>query len=88
MYCRHCNREYDYPEKAIREGIEYIREHSEIRDVLLSGGDALLVSDERLDWLLGELFDIPHVEIVRLGSRVPVTLALRIIIQSRVIFCV
>lgn len=85
MYCRHCtrkrrvgNREYDYPETVIREGIEYIREHSEIRDVLLSGGDALLVSDERLDWLLGELFDIPHVEIVRLGSRVPVTLPQRI----------
>ncbi|WP_048122218.1 lysine 2,3-aminomutase [Methanosarcina barkeri] len=85
MYCRHCtrkrrvgNREYDYSEKAIREGLEYIRERSEIRDVLLSGGDALLVSDERLDWLLGELFDIPHVEIVRLGSRVPVTLPQRI----------
>ena len=85
MYCRHCtrkrrvgNREYDYPETVIREGIEYIREHSEIRDVLLSGGDALLVSDERLDWLLGELFDISHVEIVRLGSRVPVTLPQRI----------
>lgn len=85
MYCRHCtrkrrvgNREYDYPETVIREGIEYIREHSEIRDVLLSGGDALLVSDERLDWLLGELFDISHVEIVRLGSRVPVGLPQRI----------
>jgi len=85
MYCRHCtrkrrvgNREYDYSEKTIREGLEYIREHSEIRDVLLSGGDALLVSDERLDWLLKELFNIPHVEIVRLGSRVPVTLPQRI----------
>ncbi|AKJ40379.1 lysine 2,3-aminomutase [Methanosarcina sp. A14] len=85
MYCRHCtrkrrvgNREYDYSEKVIREGLEYIREHPEIRDVLLSGGDALLVSDERLDWLLGELFDIPHVEIVRIGSRVPVTLPQRI----------
>lgn len=85
MYCRHCtrkrrvgNREYDYPEKTIREGIEYVRTHPEVRDVLLSGGDALLVSDERLDWLLGELFDIPHVEIVRIGSRVPVTLPQRI----------
>lgn len=85
MYCRHCtrkrrvgNREYDYPEKAIREGIEYVRAHKEVRDVLLSGGDALLVSDERLDWLLGELFEIPHVEIVRIGSRVPVTLPQRI----------
>ncbi|MDY9928042.1 lysine 2,3-aminomutase [Methanosarcina sp.] len=85
MYCRHCtrkrrvgNREYDYSEKAIREGIEYVRMHPEVRDVLLSGGDALLVSDERLDWLLGELFSIPHVEIVRLGTRAPVTLPQRI----------
>lgn len=85
MYCRHCtrkrrvgNREYDYSEKVILKGIEYIREHSEIRDVLLSGGDALLVSDERLDWLIGELFDIPHVEIVRIGTRAPVTLPQRI----------
>ena len=85
MYCRHCtrkrrvgNREYDYSEKVIQEGIEYIREHPQIRDVLLSGGDALLVSDERLDWLLGELFDIPHVEIVRIGTRAPVTLPQRI----------
>ncbi len=85
MYCRHCtrkrrvgNREYDYSEKVIREGIEYVREHPEIRDVLLSGGDALLVSDERLDWLLSELFDIPHVEIVRIGTRAPVTLPQRI----------
>ncbi len=85
MYCRHCtrkrrvgNREHDYSEKAIREGIEYIRTHHEVRDVLLSGGDALLVSDERLDWLLGELFSIPHVEIVRLGTRAPVTLPQRI----------
>lgn len=60
MYCRHCTRklkvgndEYYYSEKAIREGIEYVRDHPEVRDVLLSGGDALLVSDERLDWLLG-----------------------------------
>jgi lysine 2,3-aminomutase len=85
MYCRHCtrkrrvgNREYDYSEKAIREGIEYVRTRPEVRDVLLSGGDALLVSDERLDWLLGELFSIPHVEIVRLGTRAPVTLPQRI----------
>ncbi len=85
MYCRHCtrkrrvgNKEYDYSEKVIWEGIEYIREHPEIRDVLLSGGDALLISDEKLDWLIGELFDIPHVEIVRIGTRAPVTLPQRI----------
>lgn len=85
MYCRHCtrkrrvgNRECDFSEKMIREGIEYVREHREVRDVLLSGGDALLVSDERLDWLLDELFSIPHVEIVRIGSRVPVTLPQRV----------
>ena len=85
MYCRHCtrkrrvgNRECDFSEEMIRGGIEYVREHREVRDVLLSGGDALLVSDERLDWLLDELFSIPHVEIVRIGSRVPVTLPQRV----------
>jgi lysine 2,3-aminomutase len=85
MYCRHCtrkrrvgNKEYDYSEKTIRDGIEYIRQHPEVRDVLLSGGDALLISDERLDWLLSELFNIPNVEIVRIGTRAPVTLPQRI----------
>ncbi len=85
MYCRHCtrkrrvgNRELNYSEKTINEGIEYVREHREVRDVLLSGGDALLVSDGRLDNILGELFDMPHVEIVRIGTRTPVTLPQRI----------
>jgi lysine 2,3-aminomutase len=56
----------------------YIRANPEIRDVLVTGGDALLLSDNTLDWLLGELHKIPHVEIKRLGTRVPVTLPMRV----------
>jgi lysine 2,3-aminomutase len=85
MYCRHCTRkrkvgDTDYvPDKdVISRGLDYIRENTEVRDVLLSGGDPLMLSDERLDWLLGELRAIPHVEIIRIGTRMPVVLPYRI----------
>ncbi len=85
MYCRHCTRKRkvgdvdSIPRKeAIREGIAYIREHEEVRDVLLSGGDPFLLSDEQLDWILGELRAIPHVEVIRIGTRTPVVLPYRI----------
>lgn len=85
MYCRHCQRrrnigEIDQHETRIRlqAALDYIRVNPEIRDVLVTGGDALLLSDPTLDWLLGELHSIPHVEIKRLGTRVPVTLPMRI----------
>lgn len=85
MYCRHCTRrrkagETDraYGKESIQEAIEYIRKTPGIRDVLLSGGDALLISDEMLDWILTEIRSIPHVEIVRLGSRTPVVMPQRI----------
>ncbi len=85
MYCRHCTRKrkvgnVDYiPDKAtISKGIEYIRDNPSVRDVLLSGGDPLMLPDEYLDWILTELDDIPHVEVVRIGTRVPVVLPCRI----------
>lgn len=85
MYCRHCTRrrkagETDraYGKDSIQEAIAYIRKTPSIRDVLLSGGDALLCSDEMLDWILTEIRSIPHVEIVRIGSRTPVVMPQRI----------
>lgn len=61
-----------------RAAIDYIWDHTEIRDVLLSGGDPLTLSDEALEWLLSSLCRIPHVEIVRIGTKVPVVLPQRI----------
>ncbi|NMA86062.1 MAG: lysine 2,3-aminomutase [Tissierellia bacterium] len=85
MYCRHCTRrrfagqqDQGAPKSRIDQGIEYIRNTPEVRDVLLSGGDALLVSDERLEYIIKELRAIPHVEIIRIGSRVPVVMPMRI----------
>lgn len=85
LYCRFCLRKrmVGEPEWAMKKrelalALDWIRRTPEIRDVLLTGGDPLVFSDERLDWLLGELRAIPHVEIVRLGTRLPVTLPQRI----------
>lgn len=85
MYCRHCTRkrkvgDSDYiPDKAtVQRGIEYIRETPVVRDVLLSGGDPLMLSDSYLEYILQELRPIPHVEIVRIGTRMPVVLPYRI----------
>ena len=85
MYCRHCTRkrkvgDVDYvPSRdQLSEGIDYIRSTSQVRDVLLSGGDPLMMSDEKLDWLLSEISSIPHVEIIRIGTRMPVVLPYRI----------
>lgn len=85
MYCRYCTRRrfsgqigMGVPKKQMDACIAYIREHPEIRDVLLSGGDALLVNDRILEYLLKSLRDIPHVEIIRLGTRAPVVFPQRI----------
>jgi lysine 2,3-aminomutase len=85
MYCRHCTRKRKVGDvdsipndREIREGIAYIADHPEIRDVLLSGGDPLMLPDERLDWILTELEAIPHVEVIRIGTRTPVVLPYRI----------
>jgi lysine 2,3-aminomutase len=68
---------YDFHPDFDRQ-IEYIAQHPEIRDVLLSGGDPLLFSDEKLEQLLGRLRAIPHVEFVRIGTRIPIFLPQRI----------
>ncbi|MBN1929741.1 MAG: lysine 2,3-aminomutase [Chlorobiaceae bacterium] len=85
MYCRHCTRkrkvgdEDTIPNRsAIAAGIDYIRRTPQVRDVLLSGGDPFLLSDEMLDWILTELRTIEHVEIIRIGTRTPVVLPQRI----------
>ncbi len=85
VYCRYCLRkrmvgdaDFMMRKDELREGLAYLREHAEIRDVLLTGGDPLVFSDQNLDWLLGELRSIPHVEVVRLGSRLPVVNPMRI----------
>ncbi len=84
-YCRYCTRSrlvsnasgYDFHPEFDRQ-IAYIAEHPEIRDVLLSGGDPLLLSDDKLDHLLGRLRAIPHVEFLRIGTRIPIFLPQRI----------
>ena len=85
MYCRHCTRrrfagqkDGDTAESNIDKAIEYIRNTPQVRDVLLSGGDALMVSDERLESIISRIRAIPHVEIIRLGSRTPVVCPQRI----------
>src|SRR5690606_12643759 len=85
MYCRHCTRrrfaghdDKAMPLKNIKRAIEYIKKHKEIRDVLLSGGDALCVSDSTLDYILGSIRAIKHVEVIRIGTRTPVVMPQRI----------
>ncbi|MFH1952985.1 MAG: KamA family radical SAM protein [Pseudomonadota bacterium] len=84
MYCRFCNRKRKVgrssmvTKESIREGLFYIKGHREIRDVLLSGGDPLLLSNRELFQILTDLRSVPHVEIIRIGTRVPCTLPQRI----------
>ena len=85
MYCRHCTRRRLAGEKDGERGMEdinacidYIRRTPQVRDVLLSGGDCLCVSDDTLEYIIKELRKIDHVEIVRLGSRTPVVMPMRI----------
>lgn len=85
MYCRHCTRKRkvgdvdSIPSKSqLTAGIEYIKRTPQVKDVLLSGGDPLMLSNEILDWLLSELIQIPHVQVLRIGTRMPVVLPYRI----------
>ena len=81
MFCRHCTRKRKVGDEEglvdleqIKEGIEYIKKTPQVRDVLLSGGDPLLIDRESLREIIVELYKIPHVEVVRIGSRLPVVL--------------
>jgi lysine 2,3-aminomutase len=85
IYCRYCLRkrmvgEADFMMRKdeLREAIAYIAAHPEIKDVLLTGGDPLTLGDANIDWLLTELRTIAHVDIIRIGSRMPVKLPQRI----------
>lgn len=85
MYCRHCTRrrfagqtDKASPAERIQAGIDYIARTPQVRDVLLSGGDALMVSDNMLESIIQRLREIPHVEIIRIGTRVPVVCPQRI----------
>lgn len=85
-YCRYCTRSRivgrrennSSIDEKWRQGMAYISSHPEIRDVLLSGGDPLTLSDEQLEWLLVGLRQIPHLEIIRIGTKVPAVLPMRI----------
>jgi lysine 2,3-aminomutase len=86
-YCRYCTRsrmvgeaggDYRFDRRQWDAAFDYISAHPEIRDVLISGGDPLTLSDDKLDYLLGRLRQIKHVEFVRLGSKVPVVVPQRI----------
>ncbi len=85
MYCRHCTRrrlvgfdDKNAKQSDLEKAMEYIRQHEEIRDVIVSGGDPLTLSEEALEPILKQLREIKHVEIIRLGTRTPVVLPQRI----------
>jgi lysine 2,3-aminomutase len=87
VYCRYCTRsrmvgnaggEFRFNIEQMQTAVNYIREHQEIRDVLLSGGDPLTLADSRLEWLLEQIHAIPHVEILRIGTKVPAVLPQRV----------
>ncbi|MBN2317637.1 MAG: KamA family radical SAM protein [Acidobacteria bacterium] len=87
VYCRYCTRsrlvgnhggEYGYNMQQWENAVAYIEQHREIRDVILSGGDPLTLPDSRIEWLLRRLRSIDHVEIIRIGSKVPAVLPQRI----------
>ncbi|MBC7363394.1 MAG: KamA family radical SAM protein [Candidatus Aminicenantes bacterium] len=83
-YCRFCTRKRKVGDpmkihpRYIEDGVNYIKEHREVRDVIISGGDPLILSDEKLESILAQLRAIKHVEILRIGSRVPCFLPQRI----------
>ena len=85
MYCTHCLRiahigrkDKIYSREAYREALDYIRANERIRDILVTGGDAFVLPNSMLDWLLEQLDEIDHVKVKRLGTRVPVTVPMRV----------
>jgi len=85
LYCRFCLRkrmvgdeEWVMKKRELEVALDWIRRTPAIRDVLLTGGDPLVFSDDKLEWLVAELRGIPHVEVIRLGTRLPVTLPFRV----------
>ncbi|MEO2003427.1 MAG: KamA family radical SAM protein, partial [Candidatus Poribacteria bacterium] len=84
IYCRFCTRKrkvgdpHSLPKAEVMKAIDYIREHTEVRDIVVSGGDALMLSDSRIEWVLQQLRAIPHLEIIRIATRVPCALPQRV----------
>ena len=84
IYCRFCTRKRkvgdpdSIPDNNTEKGLQYLREHGEVRDVIISGGDPLMLTDRKIDYVVGGIRAIEHIEIIRIGSRVPVTLPQRI----------
>lgn len=86
-YCRYCTRsrvvgnpggEYNFSTAQWEKALAYLEAHTEVRDVLLSGGDPLSIGDDKLDYLLTRLRRMPHIEFVRIGTKIPVVLPMRI----------
>jgi lysine 2,3-aminomutase len=86
-YCRYCTRsrmvgnpggEYGFSTRNWEAALSYLEAHTEVRDVLLSGGDPLTLSDDKLDWLLTRLRAIPHIEFLRIGTKMPMVLPQRV----------
>ncbi len=86
-YCRYCTRarvvgnpggEYQFSTRQWEKALAYLQAHTEVRDVLLSGGDPLTIGDDKLDWLLTRLRAIKHIEFLRIGTKIPVVLPQRI----------
>ncbi len=84
LHCRFCTRKRKtgrtaaFSSASVAEGLAYIRDQRRIRDVLISGGDPLLLEDDRLQWILSRLRALKHVEIIRIGTRVPCVLPERV----------
>ena len=78
MYCRHCFRKELVVDRDLKlrfdfeEGIEWISEHEEIRDVLITGGDPFILSDQKIEYLIRKLREISHIEMIRFGTRTPI----------------
>ncbi|MGD9211698.1 MAG: KamA family radical SAM protein, partial [Desulfobacteraceae bacterium] len=83
-YCRHCFRKELVVSKDlslrmdVEEGLTWIRDHKEIRDVLITGGDPLILSDDKIEYIIRKLREIPHIEMIRFGTRAPIVLPHRI----------
>jgi len=83
-YCRHCFRKELVVDRDLKlrmdvdEGIDWIREHEEIRDVLITGGDPFILSDDKIEYIVRKLREIPHLEMIRFGTRAPIVLPQRI----------
>jgi lysine 2,3-aminomutase len=86
-YCRYCTRsrmvgnpggEYQFSTTQWEKALAYLEAHTEVRDVLLSGGDPLSIGDDKLDWLLTRLRKMKHIEFVRIGTKIPAVLPMRI----------